>query len=136
MATYGDGVADIDLVRLLRFHRSHGKLATVTGVHPSSRFGELSIDNGMVRMFREKPQIDEGWINGGFFIFEPDTIGLIEDDSDSLEADLLMRLTERNELAVYQHHGFWQCMDTYRETKLLNELWAAGQAPWFCTPAQ
>jgi glucose-1-phosphate cytidylyltransferase len=132
MATYGDGVADINLDHLLHFHRQHRRLATVTGVHPSSRFGELSIENGLVRMFREKPQVDEGWINGGFFIFEPAALELVDGDEDSLEANLLMRLTERNELAVYQHQGFWQCMDTYREMKLLNELWASGQPPWAC----
>jgi glucose-1-phosphate cytidylyltransferase len=130
MATYGDGVADIDLGRLLQFHCFHRKLATVTGVHPSSRFGELSIENGIVRMFREKPQIAEGWINGGFFIFEPGALELLDGDDDNLEANLLMRLTEQNELAVYQHEGFWQCMDTYREMKLLNDLWTADAAPW------
>jgi glucose-1-phosphate cytidylyltransferase len=130
MITYGDGVADVDLHRLLQFHRFYRKLATVTGVHPSSRFGELSIENGIVKLFREKPQIDEGWINGGFFVFEAAAIDLIECDDDSLEAGLLMRLAERNELAVYQHEGFWQCMDTYREMKLLNDLWRAGKAPW------
>jgi glucose-1-phosphate cytidylyltransferase len=130
MATYGDGVADINLDHLLHFHRQHRRLATVTGVHPSSRFGELSIENGLVRMFREKPQVDDGWINGGFFIFEPAALELIDGDDDSLEANLLMRLTERNELAVYQHQGFWQCMDTYREMKLLNELWSSGKPPW------
>jgi glucose-1-phosphate cytidylyltransferase len=130
MATYGDGVADIDLDRLLQFHRFHRKLATVTGVHPSSRFGELSIENGMVKMFREKPQVAEGWINGGFFIFERGALELLNDDDDNLEASLLIRLTTRNELAVYQHQGFWQCMDTYREMKLLNDLWTTGAAPW------
>jgi glucose-1-phosphate cytidylyltransferase len=132
MVTYGDGVADINLDQLLRFHRYHRKLATVTGVHPSSRFGELSIENGMARVFREKPQIDGGWINGGFFIFEPAALELIDGDEDSLEGSLLMRLTEGKELAVYQHPGFWQCMDTYREMKLLNELWSMGSAPWAC----
>jgi glucose-1-phosphate cytidylyltransferase len=132
MATYGDGVADIDLDRLLQFHRLHAKLATVTGVHPSSRFGELSIENGLVRMYREKPQVAEGWINGGFFIFEAAALELIDGDEDNLETNLLMRLTERNELAVYQDQGFWQCMDTYREMKLLNELWTLGTAPWAC----
>lgn len=132
MATYGDGVADINLDQLLRFHCQHRKLATVTGVHPSSRFGELSIEDGMVRMFREKPQVDDGWINGGFFIFEPAVLGMIDGDGDSLESSLLLRLTQKNELAVYQHQGFWQCMDTYREMKLLNELWSMGNPPWAC----
>jgi glucose-1-phosphate cytidylyltransferase len=130
MVTYGDGVADVDVSRLLSFHRRHGKLATVTGVRPSSRFGELGIENGMARVFKEKPQVHQGWINGGFFVFEPAVLDLIEGSYDSLEAGLLAKLAEQGELAVYQHEGFWQCMDTYRETQLLNELWSSGAAPW------
>jgi glucose-1-phosphate cytidylyltransferase len=130
MATYGDGVADVDVTRLLAFHRSRGKLATITGVRPSSRYGELSVDNGMVKLFREKPQVHEGWINGGFFVFEPQVLDLIGGDEDTLEVNLLMKLAERGELAVYQHDGFWQCMDTYREVQMLNDLWSGGKPPW------
>ena len=130
MATYGDGLADIDVKRLLAFHRSSGKLATVTAVRPSSRYGELSIEDGLVRMFQEKPQVHQGWINGGFFVFEPDVVKLIKGEDDSLEVGLLARLVEMKQLAVYEHCGFWQCMDTYRETQMLNELWRKGRAPW------
>jgi glucose-1-phosphate cytidylyltransferase len=130
MATYGDGVADVDLDALVRFHRREGKLATVTAVRPSSRYGELAIDNGRVTLFREKPQVNQGWINGGFFVFEPAVLDFIRGDGDTLEAGLLSRLAEQGELAVYQHTGFWQCMDTYREKQQLEELWANGKAPW------
>lgn len=130
MATYGDGVADIDIGRLAEFHRRRGKLATVTAVRPSSRYGELAIEDGQVMLFREKPQVHEGWINGGFFVFEPEVFDLIEGDSDTLETGLLARLVDRGELAVYQHEGFWQCMDTYREVQRLNEMWSCGGAPW------
>lgn len=130
MVTYGDGVADVDVTRLLAFHRNRGKLATITGVRPSSRYGELSVDDGMVKLFREKPQVHEGWINGGFFVLEPRALELIAGDEDTLEVSLLMKLAERGELAVYQHEGFWQCMDTYREAQLLNDLWSSGKPPW------
>ena len=130
MVTYGDGVADIDVVRLLEFHRSRGKMATVTAVRPSSRFGELAIEDGMVRSFREKPQVEGGWINGGFLILEPQVLDMIEGDNESLEYGLLSKLADRGQLAVYQHEGFWQCMDTFREMQLLNSLWADGSAPW------
>ena len=131
MATYGDGLSDIDLKALLEFHISHGRLATVTAVRPSSRFGELSIEAGMVKVFQEKPQTDQGWINGGFFVFEPGALSLIGDSDESLEGGLLVRLSERNELAVFEHRGFWQCMDTYREMTLLNDMWRSGRAPWW-----
>jgi glucose-1-phosphate cytidylyltransferase len=130
MLTYGDGVADVDIRRLLEFHRSSHKLATVTAVRPSSRYGELAIADGLVKMFREKPQVHEGWINGGFFVMEPAVLELIESDAESLESGLLERLVEQKELAVYEHRGFWQCMDTHREMELLNEIWRAGKAPW------
>lgn len=130
MVTYGDGLADVDVRRLLAFHRGSGKLATVTAVRPSSRYGELAIEDGLVRMFQEKPQVNEGWINGGFFVFEPGVIELIKGEGDTLEAGLLTALVEMKQLAVYQHRGFWQCMDTYREMQLLNELWRTRQAPW------
>ena len=130
MATYGDGVADIDIKGLMAFHQKHGKLGTVTAVHPASRFGELSIENGLVTVFQEKPQVHEGWINGGFFVFQPEVLDLIAGDADSLEQGLLVKLAEMKELAVYQHQGFWQCMDTYREMELLNGLWSSRKAPW------
>lgn len=130
MVTYGDGLADIDLCDLVEHHRHHGKLGTVTAVRPLSRYGELSVSDGMVKVFREKPQVQEGWINGGFFVFDRRVLDLISGDEESLEQGLLEKLVERGELGVYQHSGFWQCMDTYREMQLLNELWHSGKAPW------
>jgi glucose-1-phosphate cytidylyltransferase len=130
MITYGDGVADIDLGRLLEFHRGHGKLATLTAVRPSSRFGEVMIDNDMVSGFQEKPQVQGAWINGGFFVFERAVLDLIAGDEESLEQSLLTKLTAMRQLAVYQHHGFWQCMDTPREMDLLNDLWRHDKAAW------
>jgi glucose-1-phosphate cytidylyltransferase len=130
MVTYGDGVANVNIERLLAFHRSHGKLGTVTAVRPSSRFGELSIDQGLVKVFEEKPQVNQGWINGGFFVFNTSVLDFFSGDRDTLEDHLLARLSARHELAVYQHEDFWQCMDTYREMQLLNDLWSSGKAPW------
>jgi glucose-1-phosphate cytidylyltransferase len=130
MITYGDGVADIDLGRLLDFHRAHGKLATLTAVRPSSRFGEVVIDHDMVQVFQEKPQVQGGWINGGFFVFERAVLDLITGDEESLEQSLLITLTGMRQLAVYQHHGFWQCMDTPREMELLNDLWRQDKPAW------
>ena len=130
MATYGDGVSDIDIESLIGFHRRQGKLATVPAVRPSSRFGQLAIEDGRVILFREKPQVNEGWINGGFFVFEPEVFGFIENEGDTLETEVIARLVERKQLAVYQHEGFWQCMDTYREMQQLEEMWNAGQARW------
>jgi len=130
MATYGDGVADVDLNALLAYHHRMGKLATVTAVRPSSRFGELGIENGIVNAFQEKPQVHEGWINGGFFVFEHKVLELIGGDQETLEQGLLWQLSIQGELAVYQHQGFWQCMDTYREMELLNDMWRSGKAPW------
>ncbi len=130
MVTYGDGVADIDIRRLVALHARHGKLATVTAVRPLSRYGELSVQNGMVRVFQEKPQVRGGWINGGFFVFEPGVLEMIGGNDETLETGLLPRLADAGELAVYQHEGFWQCMDTYRETQLLNDMWIRGRAEW------
>jgi len=131
MATYGDGVADIDIEALLKFHRGHGKLGTVTAVRPSSRFGELSFDRGTsVASFQEKPQVNEGWINGGYFVFQREVLNLIGGPEESLELGLLRKLTNLGQLEAYRHAGFWQCMDTYREMELLNELWSSGRAPW------
>ena len=130
-ATYGDGLADVDLDALLAHHRQSGKLATVTAVHPSSRYGELAIADGMVKTFAEKPQVTNGWINGGFLVFEKSAFDRVElQDNVSLEQGVLEYLAAENQLAVYQHPGFWQCMDTFREMQLLNELWANGEAPW------
>jgi glucose-1-phosphate cytidylyltransferase len=130
MVTYGDGVADIDVKRLLAFHEAHGKLGTITAVRPSSRFGEVVIERGVVRAFAEKPQVQAGWINGGFFVFQPEVLDLLTGDQQSLEQSVLEKLTAMNQLAVYEHHGFWQCMDTYREMEFLNDLWARGRASW------
>ena len=135
LATYGDGVADVDLAALVAFHEKQGKLGTVTAVRPSSRFGELAIEDGMVKVFQEKPQVHEGWINGGFFVFQREALALIgEGEHESLEQGLLVKLAEKGELAVHQHRGFWQCMDTSRELTILRELWDAGDAPWLPTP--
>jgi glucose-1-phosphate cytidylyltransferase len=130
MATYGDGVADIDISRLLECHRRQGSLATLTAVRPSSRYGELRFDKEMVTLFQEKPQVHEGWINGGFFVFEPGVLEWIEGDGESLEVGLLTKLAARRQLGVYCHDGFWQCMDTYREMQALNEAWNRGEARW------
>jgi len=129
LCTYGDGIADIDLDALIAFHRSHGKLATITSVHPTSRFGVLEIDDdGLVLRFKEKPQV-EGWINIGYFIFEPGVFDYLDEDS-VLEQEPLHRLAEDGQLAAFQHEGFWQPMDTYREALMLNEMWDSGNAPW------
>jgi glucose-1-phosphate cytidylyltransferase len=131
LATYGDGLSDVDLDRLMAHHRRSGKLATVTAVRPSSRFGELAIEGGMVRRFREKPQVTEGWINGGFFVFEKQAFDRLRSGANvALEEGVLEALATEGQLAVYQHHGFWQSMDTYREMQLLNEMWNGGRAPW------
>jgi glucose-1-phosphate cytidylyltransferase len=130
-ATYGDGVGNIDLNHLITHHKKSGKLATVTAVHPSSRFGEISIQKGSLHSFAEKPQVTESWINGGFFVFEKSAINRIPaEENVTLESYLLERLTKENNLSVYQHNGFWQCMDTYREMQMLNDLWRDGKAEW------
>lgn len=130
-ATYGDGLANIDLDQLLRFHREQGKQATVTAVRPPSRFGELLVEGAMVSRFAEKPQTGAGWINGGFFVFERAALDAFPDREDlSLEGTVLEEMATADQLAVYKHHGFWQCMDTYREKQLLNDFWASGQIPW------
>jgi glucose-1-phosphate cytidylyltransferase len=131
MATYGDGVSSIDLNALLDFHRGHGKVATVTAVHPPARFGELDFIDGAVRGFSEKPQTSAGLINGGFFVFQRGIFEWLSDDPNySLERDMLERLTASGELMAYEHEGFWQCMDTVRELDRLNEMWSQGDAPW------
>ena len=134
LATYGDGLADVDLDALMRFHRSHGKAATVTAVRPPSRFGGLDLDGTRVRKFSEKPQTGEGWINGGFFVFEPRALDAIDGDSISLEREPLERLAKEGELMAFRHEGFWQPMDTLREKQLLENLHASGKAPWTAPP--
>ena len=130
LLTYGDGVGDIDLGALLDFHRSHGLLATVTAVRPPSRFGGLRIDGHRVQEFEEKPQIGDGWINGGYIVFEPEIFEYVEDDDTSLEAHAMTQLARDGQLAAYRHHGFWQCMDTPRDKRLLERLWATESPPW------
>ena len=129
LATYGDGVSDVDIDELLRFHRRHGLLATVTAVRPPARFGSIAFEGDLVREFIEKPQIGEGWINGGFFVLEPEVLRYIDDDDSSLELDALQRLANERQLAAYRHSGFWQCMDTLRDKRLLERMWNAGSAP-------
>ena len=129
LATYGDGLSNVDLGRLIEFHRRHGKIATVTGVRPLTRFGELEVRDGMARRFREKPQLEDGWVNGGFFVFEPEVFKYL-DENATLEREPLERLTADGQLAVYEHEGFWAAMDTYRETQQLNEEWASGRPGW------
>jgi glucose-1-phosphate cytidylyltransferase len=130
MLTYGDGVADIDINALINFHKNHGKIVTVTAVHPVARFGELEIDGDCVKSFQEKPQVTRGWINGGFFICQPKFFDLIKDDATVLEQDPLENAAQNGELMAYKHEGFWQCMDTKRDKDLLEELWQQKQAPW------
>ena len=131
MLTYGDGVADIDLDALMAFHRSHGKMVTVSAVRPAARFGELEMDGSTVTSFREKPQMHDGWINGGFFVIEPSFFELIAGDSTLLEREPLDQATRAGELMAYRHEGFWQCMDTKRDHELMESLWKNG-APWIC----
>jgi glucose-1-phosphate cytidylyltransferase len=131
MLTYGDGVSDVNIRELLEFHKSHGKLATMTAVRPPARFGGISFDGDAVMHFEEKPQIGEGWINGGFFVLEPGVIDYIsQDDSCIFERDPLERLAQDGQLMAFKHDGFWQCMDTLRDVQLLEHLWQNGQAPW------
>ena len=130
VATYGDGLADIDLRQLIAFHRSHGRLATVTAVRPPSRFGSLEFDGNRVERFLEKPQSGEGWINGGFFVLEPAALDLVKEDACIWERGPLERLAQMGELQAYQHDGFFQPMDTLRDKALLEQLWADGAAPW------
>lgn len=130
MATYGDGVADIDIQKLVDFHHSHGKLATVTAVRPPARFGGLIMENDQVVSFAEKPQTGEGWINGGFFVLDRRVLDYIEGDQQPWEGAPMERLTREGQLMAYRHEGFWQPMDTLRERNLLDEMWNSGQAPW------
>ncbi|HBY86109.1 MAG TPA: glucose-1-phosphate cytidylyltransferase [Colwellia sp.] len=128
--TYGDGVTDLDIAKSIEFHKSHGKLATLTATFPPGRFGALDINEGQVRSFQEKPRGDGAMINGGFFILSPKVLDYIDDDSTTWEQYPLKQLAEENQLMAFEHHGFWQPMDTLRDKVYLEELWDAGKAPW------
>ena len=130
MITYGDGLTDLDLEKLLQFHKSHKKLATVTAVRPLARFGELRLENNQVIDFSEKPQLNQGWINGGYFVVEPEFFDFIEGDHTVLEREPLETLAEIGQLMALKHDGYWQCMDTKRDLEALELLWASGNAPW------
>jgi glucose-1-phosphate cytidylyltransferase len=128
--TYGDGLADVDIPASIAFHRSHGKLATVTAVNPPGRFGVLDVEGGKVNLIREKPQRGDAWINGGFFVLEPAALDLVEGDGVSWEREPMERLATAGQLMAFEHGGFWQPMDTLRERTLLEDLWRRGDAPW------
>ena len=130
MLTYGDGVSDIDIDALVKFHKSHGKMVTVSAVHPGARFGELDIKRQQVISFQEKPQVTKGWINGGYFVCEPEFFDLINGDQTILEHEPLEKAAEMGELMAYHHDGYWQPMDTKRERDNLEELWKSNKAPW------
>jgi glucose-1-phosphate cytidylyltransferase len=130
MLTYGDGVTDVDIDKLVTFHKKHGRIATVTGVRPPARFGGLRFEGDLVTCFEEKPQIGEGWINGGFFVLQPQVLNYIDNDDNKFERGPLERLAADRQLMTYRHEGFWQCMDTLRDVRLLNDLWERGEAPW------
>jgi glucose-1-phosphate cytidylyltransferase len=130
MMTYGDGVSDVDLNALLALHRKCNRMVTLTAVRPPARFGGLIFEGDLIAQFTEKPQIGEGWINGGFMVMEPEIFNYIPSDSTNLEADVLERLAREQQLVAYQHGDFWQCMDTLRDKKLLENLWQQGNAPW------
>jgi glucose-1-phosphate cytidylyltransferase len=130
MLTYGDGLANVNLDELLSFHKSHGKMVTMTAVHPTARFGELDLIEGVVKSFKEKPQLGQGWINGGYFVVQPEFFDLIDDDSIMLEREPMEKLVEMDQLRAYKHEGFWQCMDTKRDHELLEDLWIKGNAVW------
>ena len=130
MLTYGDGVSDIDINKLVDFHKSHGKIGTMSIVRPPVRFGEVFNDSGLVTSFQEKPQAQSGWINGGFFVFSPKIFDYIENDTIMLERQPLEKLVEDQQLMAYEHEGFWQCMDTIRDRDLLIDKWNSGNAKW------
>jgi glucose-1-phosphate cytidylyltransferase len=130
MVTYGDGVSDVPIDKLVEFHRSHGKIATITAVRPPARFGGLVLDGDLVANFTEKPTTGEGWINGGFMVFEPGMFDYLDGDKSSLESTALERLAADGQLGAYRHEGFWQCMDTLRDKTYLESLWQRGDAPW------
>jgi glucose-1-phosphate cytidylyltransferase len=130
LLTYGDGLANVDIDALVNYHKSHGKMVTVSAVHPAARFGELDINNNVVTSFKEKPQITQGWINGGYFVMEPKFFDLIEADSTILEKEPLEKVAQMGELMSYAHDGFWQCVDTKRDRDSLEKMCQAGNPPW------
>ena len=130
LLTYGDGLSNVDLSQLITFHESHGKMVTVTAVHPGARFGELEMNGEQVTSFQEKPQTGQGWINGGYFVIEPKFFDLIKGDQTILEREPLERASQMGELMAFNHKGFWQCMDTKRDHDNLEEFWRSGKAPW------
>lgn len=130
MLTYGDGVCNINIHELLRFHQSHGKYATVTAVRPPARFGQMVFEDRRVIRFEEKPQIGEGWINGGYFVLQPEILDYIEGDTTLWEHEPLERLAAEGQLVAYQHNDFWHCMDTLRDVNSLEKYWSEGSAPW------
>ena len=130
LMTYGDGVCDVDILRLVEHHKKHGKLATLTAVQPEGRFGVMDMTGDNVCSFREKSKNDSGWINGGFMVLEPKVLDYIEDDATMFEREPLEKLANEGELINYKHYGFWQCMDTQRDLGRLEQLWANGEAPW------
>jgi glucose-1-phosphate cytidylyltransferase len=130
MLTYGDGVSNIDIEALVKFHKSHGKMATISAVRPAARFGELTIEDQKVVSFKEKPQTSKSWINGGYFVLEPEFFELIDGDETILEREPLEKAASIGELMAFHHDGYWQCMDTKRDRDNLEELWASDKAPW------
>ncbi len=128
--TYGDGLSDVNITKLVKFHQQHGRLATVTGVQPPGRYGALELNGQEVKGFAEKPKGDGGWINGGFFVLSPKCIEHIDGDQSSWEGAPLIHLAETGQLMAFEHEGFWQPMDTLREKTLLESLWSSGEAPW------
>ena len=130
MMTYGDGLCDVDLKKLLAFHRRHGRLATMVAAHTPARFGSLELKSDRVVSFKEKNQDSKDWINGGFFILEPEALAFIEDEATMFEQQPLERLAREGQLMAWRHEGFWQCMDTLRDLRLLNKLWDEDKAPW------
>jgi len=130
LLTYGDGVSNVDISKLLKFHREHGRIATVSAVRPPARFGGLQLDGPRVERFMEKPVAGEGWINGGFLVLEPGIFDYLEDDTSSLEVAALEKLAVDGELVAHRHTGFWQCMDTLRDKNYLQHLWDSDKAPW------
>lgn len=129
MLTFGDGVSDVNLTELMEFHRRHGRIATVTAVHPPPRFGQMTLQGAQVTEFSEKP-MDTGWINGGYFVFEPGLMDYIDGDETHLTREPMQRLAEDGQLMAFRHDGFWQCMDAMRDKVVLEELWESGDPPW------
>ena len=130
MLTYGDGISNINIKQAIKFHKNHGKIATITAVRPPVRFGELKINRNKVKSFKEKPQVGQGWVNGGFFIFNNEVLNFIKDDQTMLEREPLEKLTMAGQLMAFEHKGFWKCMDTMRDKILLNKLWNEGNPLW------